>query len=269
MAVFAGIVVSAGNGKTGKSFSLPNVVCCPGATDLCISVCYVSEGTMNFRQGREFRDRNFYWVREALKAGTFAAELTAAIARVKTKTIRIHDSGDFFSPVYIRGWIETIKANPDIRFWAYTRSWRVAALMPALAELALLPNMALWLSADAECWTACLATYKSHKALSGIAFMQTEDTEDIATILANQLPAAEFVNFPYHRPHRTEAKPNGVQVRELDIPNCPAVTGEIKHDKKAPACLACNKCLPVEATPEINILAAVKGKRKVLTTSVA
>jgi hypothetical protein len=62
--------------------------------------------------------------------------------------IRIHVSGDFSSPNYINQWTALVRRNPGVLFWAYTRSWRVAHLLPDLEELRALPNMQLFASMD-------------------------------------------------------------------------------------------------------------------------
>ena len=36
--------------------------------------------------------------------------------------VRIHGSGDFFNPRYLRLWIRTARANPEVKFWAFTKS---------------------------------------------------------------------------------------------------------------------------------------------------
>ena len=36
--------------------------------------------------------------------------------------IRIHGSGDFFSQVYFDKWLEVCRKNPDVKFWAFTKS---------------------------------------------------------------------------------------------------------------------------------------------------
>src|SRR4029453_13693849 len=39
------------------------------------------------------------------------------------KYFRIHDSGDFFNPLYVRMWAAVIRALPELLFWGPTRSW--------------------------------------------------------------------------------------------------------------------------------------------------
>jgi hypothetical protein len=38
------------------------------------------------------------------------------------KAVRIHAAGDFFNQAYFDMWIEIAKENPDVEFWAYTKS---------------------------------------------------------------------------------------------------------------------------------------------------
>jgi len=65
-----------------------------------------------------------------------------------TKVFRIHVSGDFFSAAYTRRWITLVRQHPDVLFWAYTRSWRVKRIVPALEALRAEPNMQLFASTD-------------------------------------------------------------------------------------------------------------------------
>jgi hypothetical protein len=66
----------------------------------------------------------------------------------------VHDSGDLFSPAYARCWTRIARQLSHIRFWFPTRSYRIANILPAIVELAVLPNVtvrpsALMLDADA------------------------------------------------------------------------------------------------------------------------
>jgi hypothetical protein len=53
--------------------------------------------------------------------------------------VRIHVSGDFGNRVndlqYIERWRLELLANPNVKAWAYTRTWRVRALLPWLSRL--------------------------------------------------------------------------------------------------------------------------------------
>ena len=40
----------------------------------------------------------------------------------KAKHVRIHSAGDFFSQKYFDMWLQLCRDNPDVEFWAYTKS---------------------------------------------------------------------------------------------------------------------------------------------------
>lgn len=40
----------------------------------------------------------------------------------KCKSIRIHGAGDFFNQKYFDMWLELARNNPDVEFWAFTKS---------------------------------------------------------------------------------------------------------------------------------------------------
>ena len=108
---------------------------CPGATDECEAICYAK------RIGgptREVYARN---------------SRTCDVPPIpdECKILRIHISGDFDSVAYIDNWITRLTERPDVTCWAYTRSWRVAELVPALERLRALPNVQLFASLDPSC----------------------------------------------------------------------------------------------------------------------
>jgi hypothetical protein len=49
--------------------------------------------------------------------------------------LRIHSSGDFFSPAYAAAWIEVCNALPEVMFWAPTRTWAAAGWLEHWARL--------------------------------------------------------------------------------------------------------------------------------------
>jgi hypothetical protein len=56
---------------------------------------------------------------------TFVSRITSELAKVKKNKqiyVRIHDSGDFYSPTYFAKWLEIARLNPSVRFYAYTKS---------------------------------------------------------------------------------------------------------------------------------------------------
>ncbi len=245
--LFQDVKLALGNKKTGPAWSIPNVVTCPGRTKTCESLCYASVGRMALhqRKGGAYYTRWHALVKLlAMPNGTHLASLALQARCRAQSTVRIHDSGDFFSPQYIQAWIETVRACPDTKFWAYTRSWRVPTLSPWLKELAAEPNVAIWVSSDVDCWIAALAEARDNHEYAGIAHMQTEDDTDIPTMLQRAMGKARFLNFPAHGSFGRHLTTTDTELR-----NCPAVTGSIPVPKKLTkdtpaACLACKICLP-------------------------
>lgn len=237
--------ISLYNSKTGPAFSLPEGVTCPGKTKACEAVCYVKHGRMALPVAKNKRQRNLSWWTTSTKRPTAPWEqMVAAIRAAKTKTLRIHDAGDFMSPEYTRQWFKTCDVLASIKFWAYTRSWSVPGILTELKSLARLTNVAIWLSADISTWISALVVLRANPEFAGIAYMQQADTgeirdSDISRILARTLPKDKLVIFPVHGAFgriNAEIQP--------DVPNCPAITKEIPCSKAKPACLTCLKCLP-------------------------
>lgn len=140
-----------------NAFGLPSGVTCPGRTPWCAS-CY-AVGAERYPSTAALLARNLAALRAAATVPAMAALLARAIddyrgehahasertGRTLPLTFRIHWDGDFYSVNYARAWARVIRANPDIRFWAYTRSFDRVNVIPTLAGI---DNLALYLSAD-------------------------------------------------------------------------------------------------------------------------
>ena len=137
------LVFGVGNAKLKRdsvTFSLPAGHACPFA-HLCRSSadretgkikdgshaqfrCYAANVEAIFRNVRESRWRNF----EAVKAAGSVLQMAALIDHCipqrqgKTKMVRFHQSGDFFSQVYFDAWLLVARHNPDLIFYGYTKA---------------------------------------------------------------------------------------------------------------------------------------------------
>lgn len=109
---------------------------CPGATEECQAICYAARPVTE--KGAVYD----MWKRNSEREDV-PQELPA-----DAKIVRIHVSGDFTSPEYIQGWFTLVQRHPHVRFFGYTRSWRVPELLPHLRILRLLPNIQLFASMD-------------------------------------------------------------------------------------------------------------------------
>lgn len=142
-------LLTRGNGKLGEgvhAWSIPAVETCPGRSGLCSRVCYARSGRFRTRTMQSRLAENL----AAARADDFAARVVAEVRRRGVHVLRIHVSGDFYDAEYAQKWATIARRCPGTTFYAYTRSWRVPTIAPALAELAGLPNVRLWYSCDAE-----------------------------------------------------------------------------------------------------------------------
>jgi len=138
---------SKGNAKLGKQtliFNLPAGKTCPGAS-LCKAFAVMGDnGKTRIQDGAETvfrcfaasseaqypatfaaRAYNLQTIVEALRDGSAADLINEGIQSHRTKNtklVRIHESGDFFSGVYLDAWIEVAHRNPDLKFYCYSKS---------------------------------------------------------------------------------------------------------------------------------------------------
>ena len=125
-----------GNLKIGPNvvtYSKAAIRSCPGSTPWCREHCYAQRITSPVL---DVHLKNTF-------AGAEVPELPEG-----TELMRMHVDGDFDSVAYIDRWFEIVSKNPFTEFWAYTRSWSVSELLPALERLRALSNMQLFASVD-------------------------------------------------------------------------------------------------------------------------
>jgi Gene product 88 len=138
-----------GNDKLSQSifqWSIPAIETCPGRTPACAHACYAMRGHFLFDAVQE----RLEWNQRQALMGNFVDRMVDEVFRKGCIVVRVHVSGDFGTPTYTRKWVEIVSRSPQTTFFAYTRSWRVAKIDPVLRELAALPNMRLWYSADRQ-----------------------------------------------------------------------------------------------------------------------
>jgi hypothetical protein len=193
------------NGKAARianAFGLPagRGNSCPGATATCERVCYAGRLEKRYTGVRDMlagnlralagRDRASMVTLLSHMIDGFRADCERARARGATVPLdfRIHWDGDFFSYAYAEAWADTVRANPDIRFWVYTRSFDPETLdvLPALAAL---PNLTLYLSADPDNMPAAKAARERHPwaLLSYLAQTFADGAEAL-----NRMPAKRY-----------------------------------------------------------------------------
>lgn len=142
-------MITRGNTKLGPafwSFSIPAVATCPGATALCRASCYAQNGRFLLPSVRDAAGRNL----KATRRKDFPRVMAGLIRDNCVELLRGHVSGDFYDESYLDKWTRIASGCRSTVFLFYTRSWRVPGLGPALAAFGALPNVRLWLSADAD-----------------------------------------------------------------------------------------------------------------------
>ncbi len=124
-------------------FDLPAGFTCPAAS-LCLAyankqtgkikrgkdaqfLCYAAKLEAAFPAVRRAHWTNFDALRPIMNdelaiAGLIMAELPKGI-----KVVRIHTSGDFFTDAYYRAWKIVAMHNPDVKFFAYTKVYKLVS----------------------------------------------------------------------------------------------------------------------------------------------
>ena len=106
--------IPAGNDKkSGK-------ITCPFAGS-CLKLCYAKRGMYRFGNVERALTKRY----EASKEENFVERIDTELIKATNKKqiyVRIHDSGDFYSPAYFAKWLEIARLNPSVRFYAYTKS---------------------------------------------------------------------------------------------------------------------------------------------------
>ena len=109
--------------------SVTGKMTCPMA-DSCIKFCYARKGSYSWGNVKPA----YEWRLEQTRSDDFVDLMNAEIAsKRQIDYVRIHDSGDFYAPKYLAKWVKIAKANPTVRFYAYTN-------MVALFKRTILPK---------------------------------------------------------------------------------------------------------------------------------
>lgn len=141
------MLISKGNSKLGRlpSFSLPVITTCPGKTPFCDQYCYGLKGMFILPQIKDANERRL----DASLKSDFVPTITREIRGTKAPAFRLHVIGDFYSPEYIKKWIQIAEDLSDVIFFGSTRSWRCDFLAEPLKDFRDLQNVYIKASVDA------------------------------------------------------------------------------------------------------------------------
>ena len=117
---------------------------CPGATEACKD-CYAMKGRHHMPGVQSALAKNWLLVKQMSrhKSTTKAVSKFLDIIPTSAKIFRIHESSDFFSQWYVDVWDQVVKQKPDVKFWAYTRSFNLD-----YSKILTNKNFVLWASTD-------------------------------------------------------------------------------------------------------------------------
>jgi hypothetical protein len=145
-------MLTPGNHKLGRwliwGFGLPSGSpdSCPGLTDACRSDCYAVSVERYRPAAAALYRRNLRRSRRR----DFVRRVRAFLVLHRVRVVRVHTGGDFYSPRYARKWLRVMRRCPRVRFFCYTRSWRVPAIKAVIDRMAELPNCRVWYSCDRD-----------------------------------------------------------------------------------------------------------------------
>jgi len=98
--------------------SISGKLICPFAKD-CVKYCYAQKGAYSWSNVKPAFEKRY----ELTKTDNFINLMNSEIKRKKVDFLRIHDSGDFYSKAYIQKWFTIANNNPNVKFYAYTKSF--------------------------------------------------------------------------------------------------------------------------------------------------
>jgi len=101
------------------TFSLPAIISCGNFTPNCSRYCYARKAEKLYPNALKSRIRNL----NDSKREDFVHQMIELISNKKSKYIRIHESGDFYSQKYLDKWIRIAESLPDKVFLAYTQMY--------------------------------------------------------------------------------------------------------------------------------------------------
>lgn len=89
---------------------------CPNAA-ACARGCYATQGAYLFSNVAKVFEQRL----KLSLTPRFETIISGEIKRRKVERLRIHDSGDFYNIEYLDKWLRIIQANPQTKFYAYTK----------------------------------------------------------------------------------------------------------------------------------------------------
>lgn len=96
---------------------MQHIQTCRGA-NACKAYCYAKQGRYTMPNVFDARLANLV----ASVSADFVEKTVEALLASKADIVRVHDSGDFYSQVYLEKWFMIARHLPEMTFYAYTKS---------------------------------------------------------------------------------------------------------------------------------------------------
>src|SRR5262249_10329558 len=106
--------------------------------------CYARGGRFQYPAVQE----RLRWNYSQSQRSDFAERMAREIRRRGILVLRLHVSGDYYDAAYAAKWLAVMRACPRVRFYFYTRSWRIPAIAAVLEQMAALRCCRAWYSTD-------------------------------------------------------------------------------------------------------------------------
>lgn len=97
--------------------SMSGKVTCPFA-DECVKFCYARKKFYTWSNVKQAHEARYI----VSQSDGFVDLMNMEIARKKPQYVRVHDAGDYYSPTYLKKWLDIMRSNPHVRFYSYTNS---------------------------------------------------------------------------------------------------------------------------------------------------
>ena len=88
---------------------------CPFA-DECVKFCYAKKGAYIWSNVQPAFEKRY----QLTLTDQFVEIMSKEILKKQPDFVRVHDSGDYYSPKYLQKWLRIAKAFPRIKFYSYT-----------------------------------------------------------------------------------------------------------------------------------------------------
>lgn len=138
-----------GNLKVGSAvhhWDLPPIKTCPGRSKTCEKACYATKSRYTFPV---VKDRLEWCYQQSLR-DDFSELMADNIKQLGVLVLRIHCSGDFYDAAYAEKWLDVMRMCKGVRYYLYSRSWRIPSIADKLEQMAALKSCRVWYSIDKD-----------------------------------------------------------------------------------------------------------------------